>query len=49
MTYDGAKLRGYIDGELIVENDVTGIAVNDTTAASPVRELFQRNLHRTSG
>lgn len=31
MTYDGAKLRGYVNGELAAENDVTGNALNDTS------------------
>lgn len=31
MSYDGAKLRGYVNGELVAENDVTGIAINDTS------------------
>ncbi len=31
MTYDGSKLRGYVNGELAVENVVTGNAVNNTS------------------
>ena len=30
LTYDGQNLRGYVDGELIGENPVTGSAVNNT-------------------
>ncbi len=30
MTYDGETLRGYVNGELVVENVVTGNAINDT-------------------
>ncbi len=31
MTYDGSVLRGYVNGELIAENPVTGSALNDTS------------------
>ncbi len=31
MTYDGSMLRGYMNGELIAENPVTGSALNDTS------------------